>query len=309
MRIPDHLTFLLRNLYAGQEATVQFSSVTQSCPTLWDPMNCSTPDLPVHQQLPEFTQTHVHRVGDAIQPSHPLSSPSPPAPNPSWEICMQVKKQQLELDIKQETGSKLGKEYVKAVYCYPDYLIYMQSTSWELLAQWIESWNQDCQEKYQPQIWRWLHTCGRKWRGTKEPLVESERGKWKSWLKTQHSKNEDHGIRSHHFIPSRWRNNGNSEKLYLLGSKITAAMKLKDTYLLLGRKAMTNLDNTLKSRPYFADKGPSSQSCGFSSSHEWMWELDYKKLNAKELMLLNCGAGESLQVHNQMPTSPSTSLV
>ena len=61
----------------------QFSSVAQSCPTLCDPMNRSTPGLLVHHQLPEFTQTHVHQVGDAIQPSHPLSSPSPPAPNPS----------------------------------------------------------------------------------------------------------------------------------------------------------------------------------------------------------------------------------
>ena len=52
--------------------THQFSSVTQSCPTLWDPMNCSTPGFPVHHQLPELTQTHVHQVGDAIQPSHPL---------------------------------------------------------------------------------------------------------------------------------------------------------------------------------------------------------------------------------------------
>ena len=63
--------------------SVQFSSVAQSCLTLCNPMNCSTPGLPVHHQLPEFTQTHVHRVIDAIQPSHPLSSPSPPAPNPS----------------------------------------------------------------------------------------------------------------------------------------------------------------------------------------------------------------------------------
>ena len=62
---------------------LQFSSVAQSCSTLCDPMNRSTPGLPVHHQLPEFTQTHVHRVSDAIQPSHPLSSPSPPAPNPS----------------------------------------------------------------------------------------------------------------------------------------------------------------------------------------------------------------------------------
>ena len=64
-------------------SSFQFSSVAQSCPTLCDPMKRSTPGLPVHHQLPEFTQTHVHRVGDAIQPSHPLSSPSPPAPNPS----------------------------------------------------------------------------------------------------------------------------------------------------------------------------------------------------------------------------------
>ena len=74
-------------------SSVQFSSVAQSCPTLCNPMNRSTPGLPVHYQLPDFTQTHVHRVSDAIQPSHPLSSPSPPAPNPSqhqrlfqWEL-------------------------------------------------------------------------------------------------------------------------------------------------------------------------------------------------------------------------------
>ena len=59
----------------------QIRSVAQSCPTLCDPMNCSTPGLPVHHQLPEFTQTHVHRVSDAIQPSHPLPSPFPPAPH------------------------------------------------------------------------------------------------------------------------------------------------------------------------------------------------------------------------------------
>ena len=67
---------------------VQFSSVAQSCLTLCDPMNRSTPGLPVHHQLPEFTQTHIHRVGDAIQPSHPLSSPSPPVPNPSQHLSL-----------------------------------------------------------------------------------------------------------------------------------------------------------------------------------------------------------------------------
>ena len=63
--------------------SVQFSSVAQSCLILCDPINRSTSGLPVHHQLPEFTQTHVHQVGDAIQPSHLLLSPSPPAPSPS----------------------------------------------------------------------------------------------------------------------------------------------------------------------------------------------------------------------------------
>ena len=66
-----------------QSVSQSVSSVAQSCPTLCDPTNRSTPGLPVHHQLPEFTQTHAHLVGDATQPSHPLLSPSPPAPNPS----------------------------------------------------------------------------------------------------------------------------------------------------------------------------------------------------------------------------------
>ena len=74
-RLPQAPSYLLHS--------IQFSSVSQSCLTLCDPMNCSTPDLPVHHQLPELTQIHVHQVGDAIQPSHPLSSPSPLALNPS----------------------------------------------------------------------------------------------------------------------------------------------------------------------------------------------------------------------------------
>ena len=66
-----------------KSAFSQFNSAAQSCPTPCNPVDCSTPGLPVHHQLLEFTQTHVHWVSDAIQPSHPLSSPSPPAPNPS----------------------------------------------------------------------------------------------------------------------------------------------------------------------------------------------------------------------------------
>ena len=72
---PANLTYM--------QFSVQFSSVAQSSLTLCDPMNRSTPGLPDHHQLQEFTQTHIHRVSDAIQPSHPLSSPFPPAPNPS----------------------------------------------------------------------------------------------------------------------------------------------------------------------------------------------------------------------------------
>ena len=73
---------LEQGMYQSQ---FSLSSVAQSCPTLRDPMDHSMPGLPVHHQLPEFTQTHVHRVGDAIQPAHPLSSPSPPALNLSQD--------------------------------------------------------------------------------------------------------------------------------------------------------------------------------------------------------------------------------
>ena len=77
----------LKDTYSLEEklwpTSVQFCSVTQLCPTLCDPMNRIMPGLPVHHKLPELTQTHVHQVSGAIQPSHPLSSPSPPAPNPS----------------------------------------------------------------------------------------------------------------------------------------------------------------------------------------------------------------------------------
>ena len=78
---PEHHRFYTTDLMGSQ-----FSSVSQSCPTLRDPMDCSTPGLPVHPQLLELTQTRVHRVSDAIQPSHPLSSPSPPAFSLWWVL-------------------------------------------------------------------------------------------------------------------------------------------------------------------------------------------------------------------------------
>ena len=76
-------SFQLKYSWFTMLCSVQFSSITQSCPTICDPMNCTTPSLPVHHHLPESTQTHIHQVGCAIQPSRPLSSPFPPAPNPS----------------------------------------------------------------------------------------------------------------------------------------------------------------------------------------------------------------------------------
>ena len=82
-RSNEHPGLVSFRMYWLDILAVQFSSVAQLCPTLCDPMNCSTPGLPVHHQLLEFTQTHIHQVGDAIQASHPLLSPSPPAPNPS----------------------------------------------------------------------------------------------------------------------------------------------------------------------------------------------------------------------------------
>ena len=75
--------------YSKEEGSgVQFSSVAQSCTTLCNPTDCSTPGFPVHHQLPEHTQTHVHRIGDAIQPSQPLLSPSPPAFDLSQHQCL-----------------------------------------------------------------------------------------------------------------------------------------------------------------------------------------------------------------------------
>ena len=78
--------------------------------------------------------------------------------------------------------------------------------------------NQDCREKCQEsQMCRWYHSNGRKWRVTKEPLDEGEREDWKSWLKTEHSKNWDHGIWSHHLMANRWGKSRNSDRLYLGG--------------------------------------------------------------------------------------------
>ena len=144
MEIPDHLTCLLRNLYTGQEATV-------------------------------------------------------------------------EMDMEQQTGSTMGKIYVKAVYCHPAYLTFMQSISWETLD-WMKHKLESrlLGEISITSVMQMILPYGRKWR-TKESLDQSERREWKSWLKTRQLKNENHGIWSHHLTVNRWRNNGNSDRLNFLG--------------------------------------------------------------------------------------------
>ena len=136
----------------------------------------------------------------------------------SWETCMWVKKQLLEPDVEQCTGSKLRKVYIKAVYCHPAYLTYIQSISCKMPG-WM---NHKLESRLpgeisKPQVCRWYHSNGKKWRGAKEPLDENERIEWKSWLKTQHSKNKDHGIWSHHFMAIKWIKSGNSDIFYFLG--------------------------------------------------------------------------------------------
>ena len=121
---------------------------------------------------------------------------------------------------------------------------------------------------------------GRKRRGTKKPLDESEKGEWKSWLKAQHSENEEHGIWFHSIVANRWGKNGNSDRIFSWAPKslqmVTAAMKLK-TLALWKESYDQPRQHIKKQRHYFVNKGPSSQSYGFSSSHVWIWELDCKE--------------------------------
>ena len=143
--IPDHLTYLLRSLYAGQEATVRTRHGT---------MYCFKTGKRVHQAC--------------------ILSP-----------CL--------------------------------FNFYAEYTMRNIGLYDSQAWNQDCQEKYQQfQICRRDCSNGRSWRGTKEPLHESDRGKWKSWFETQHSKNQDHGIQPHHVMANRRGRNGSSDIFYFL---------------------------------------------------------------------------------------------
>ena len=189
--------------------------------------------------------------------------------------------------MKQQTGSKYKKDFIKAVYCHPAYLTYMQSTSWKMLG-----WMKHKLESKLPgeiSITSWHHPYCGKWR-TKERLDESEKGEWKNWLIAQHSENKDHGI--HHFmVPSlhgpitSWQIDGETVEtladFIYLGSKITTdsdwSHEIKRC-LLLGRKVMINLDSILKSRDItLPRKVCLLKAMFFSSSHVCMWDLDYRE--------------------------------
>ena len=159
---------------------------------------------------------------------------------------MKVKKHQLEPYMEQQTGSKLEKEYNKAVYCHPAYLTSMQTTSCKMPG-WV---NHELESRllgqYQwPQICRWYHSSGKKWRGTKAPLDQGERGDWKSVLKAQHKTNK---IRAS--VPiNPWQIEGGKVEavtdLIFLDSipetlwTMTAARKLKVAYSWEGKQWQT----------------------------------------------------------------------
>ena len=164
-------------------------------------MNRSTPGLLVHHQLPEFTQTHVHQVSDAIQPSHPLSSPSFPALNLSqhqglfqWISSSHQVAKILEFQLQHQSFQRtclLGFRFS------PNEVWTCQgkrASYWALNLQWVA----------QRPIFKNSRRAGTVW-------------EWKSWLKAQHSETEDHGIWSHHFMGNRWGNSGNSVRLYFFG--------------------------------------------------------------------------------------------
>ena len=132
----------------------------------------------------------------------------------SWEICMQVKKKQLELDMEQQRGSKLGKDFVKAVYCHPAYLTYMQSTSWEMLGWMKHKLDWECREKYQNLRYADDTTLMAEREALKSFLMKVKEDSEKVGLKLNIQKTK---IWSHHFMANRWGNSGNSDRMYFGG--------------------------------------------------------------------------------------------
>ena len=156
----------------------------------------------------------------------------------SWDTCMQVNKQQLEPDIEQPTGSKLGKEYIKAVYCHPAYLTYVQSTSWKMLG-WMKHMLESrlLGEISITSDMQMTPPYGKKWERTKEPLDECKIGEWKVTLNFNIQKMK---IMASSPIISRQIDGETMETVTVLWTPkslqmVTAAMKLKDDYSLEGK--------------------------------------------------------------------------
>ena len=195
---------------------------------------------------------------------------------------MQVRKQQLELDMKQQTGSKSGKEYIKAVYSCPAYLTCMQSTSCEM-----PGWMKHKLESRLPGE----NINNLRYADDTTLTAESEE-ELKCLLTKVKKESKEVGLKLNiqktkimvSCPITSWEIDGETVEtvsdFILGGSKITAdgdcSHEIKRC-LLLEWKAMTNVDSILKQRHYFANKGLASQDYGFSSSHVWMWELDYKE--------------------------------
>ena len=175
---------------------------------------------------------------------------------------------------------QIGKKYVKAVYCHLAYLICSRVHQAKCQAEWNTSWNQDCREKYhQPQMCRCHHSAESE-EEIKSLLMKVKEESEKVGLKLTIQKTK---IMVSGPI-TLWQIDGETMEtvtdFIFFGSKITAdgdcSHEIKKM-LAPWKKAVTNLDSISKSRDIFADKGPSSHSYGFSSSHVWMWELDYKE--------------------------------
>ena len=195
---------------------------------------------------------------------------------------MQVKRQQLEPDVEQWTGSKSGKEYIKAVYCHPAYLTSMQSTSCEM-PDWMK---QQAGNKIARR-----NISNLRYADDTTLLTEREE-ELKNLLMKVKEESENPGLKLNiqkmKIMASGpitlWQIDGETMETmrdFILGvSKIAAdgdcSHEIKKR-LLFGRKAMTNLQHIKNQRLYFANKDPSSQGYGFSSSHVWMWELDHKE--------------------------------
>ena len=161
----DRSTWRMEVFGHYQFSSVQFSSVAQSCPTLCQPMHHSTPGPSVHLQLPEFTQTHVHRVGDAIQPSHSLSSPSPPAPNPSqhqslfqWVNSSHEVAKVMELQLYHQSLAPLK---MVAHFQQHERTLHIDITRWSVpRSDWLYSWQPKMENLY---ISQWNKTWSLLW--------------------------------------------------------------------------------------------------------------------------------------------------